>query len=135
MALFNWSDKYSVEVQSIDKQHQKLFAMMNELHEAMASGKGNQLAPAIVKRLVNYTRDHLAAEEGMMRRANYPDFNTHKAEHDELNRKVAKMAKDIEGGNVVLSINLQNFLREWLKTHILLRDKQYSAHLRTAGVR
>lgn len=134
MALFTWSNKYSVEIQSIDKQHQKLFAMMNDLHDAMGSGKGRELAPAIVKRLVEYTRDHLTAEEGMMKRANYPDFASHKAEHDALNREVAKMARGIEDGNTVLSMDLQNFLREWLKTHILQRDMQYSGHLRNAGI-
>jgi hemerythrin len=30
MALLDWSNQYSVEVQSIDRQHQQLFAMLNE---------------------------------------------------------------------------------------------------------
>ena len=40
MALLTWTTEYSVAVEAIDKQHQKLFAMLNELHDAMKSGKG-----------------------------------------------------------------------------------------------
>ena len=31
-------------------------------------------------------------------------------------------------------MDLQKFLCEWLKTHIAQRDKQYSGHLRNAGI-
>ena len=90
MALFSWSDKYSVDVPSIDKQHKKLFDMLNELHDAMSTGNGSQLAPAILKRLVAYTQEHFVAEEAMMKQARYPDLASHKAEHDKLSSEVAK---------------------------------------------
>jgi len=69
MALLNWSKEYSVEVQSIDKQHQKLFDMLNDLHDAMKSGRGVQVGPAILKGLVKYAGEHFADEEKMMVRA------------------------------------------------------------------
>lgn len=136
MPLLSWDSKYSVEVQSIDKQHQKLFEMLNELHDAMKAGKGRQLAPAILERLVSYTQEHFAAEEAMMRQARYPDFASHKAEHDKLKNEVAKMVKDLEGGeeSSMLAMPLLDFLRDWLQTHILSRDKNYTYHLRAAGI-
>jgi hemerythrin len=130
----SWNNGFSVEVESLDKQHQRLFAMLNELHDAMKAGKGKLFAPAILERLVDYTREHFAAEEALMKRANYPDFASHKAEHEKLKNEIAKMLKNAEGGDSGVSMELSDFLREWLKTHILQRDKQYSGHLRTAGI-
>lgn len=39
----NWTDKLSVNVIDMDLQHKKLIAMINQLHEAMAGGKGNEI--------------------------------------------------------------------------------------------
>jgi hemerythrin len=133
MPLVSWNDKFSVEVPSIDQQHQKLFAMMNELYDAMSQGKGKQLAPEILDRLVDYTREHFAAEEAMMKRANYPDFAAHQAEHEKLKAEVAKMLKD--SSSAALSMPLLSFMRDWLQSHIVSRDKCYTASMRTAGIR
>jgi hemerythrin len=135
MALFTWNKEYSVDVQSIDKQHKKLFDMINELHDAMVAGKGSLLAPGIVKRLAAYTREHFTSEEGLMKLASYPDFASHKAEHDKLNDEVAKMVKSLADETVVLTMDLQEFLRSWLMTHIAQRDKKYSLYLHAAGIR
>jgi hemerythrin len=45
MALMEWKDKYSVNVPTIDTQHQNLFATINELFDAMRSGTGAKLVP------------------------------------------------------------------------------------------
>jgi hemerythrin len=134
MALLNWSKEYSVEVQSIDKEHQKLFDMLNELHDAMKVGKGSQIAPAVLKRLVAYTCEHFAHEENMMLRARYPDFPKHKVAHDNLTREVSQILRDFEAGEVVLSMKLLDFLRNWLQSHIMGCDKQYSGHPQAAGI-
>lgn len=135
MALFTWSNEYSVKIQSIDRQHQKLIDMVNELHEAMRAGKGSLLAPEIVGRLATYAQEHFAHEEEMMKLAKYPDFTTHRAEHDKLVGEVAKLARGIGQGSTVLTMDLQEFLCNWLKTHIAQCDKKYSTHLQTAGIR
>lgn len=134
MALLNWSKEYSVEVPSIDKEHQKLFGMLNELHDAMMVGKGSQIAPEVLKRLVAYTCEHFANEESIMVRTRYPDFARHKVEHDKLASEVAKIAQDFNEGKVVLSIKLPEFLRAWLHSHILGCDQRYSRHLQAAGI-
>ena len=136
MPFLSWSKEFSVEVESIDKQHQKLFDMLNEMHDAMRAGKGRQLVPAILKSLISYCCEHFTAEEAFMKQANYPHFAIHKAEHDKLKNEVAKMVNDFESGNAssVLSMELQNFLCDWLQSHIRNSDKRYSAHLHTAGV-
>jgi hemerythrin len=103
--------------------------MLNELHDAMKAGKGAQLAPSILKNLVQYTREHFASEEAEMAHAGYPDLAKHKAEHDKLTREVLKLMQDIENGKAVLSMKLLQFLRTWLQDYILGCDKKYAPHL------
>lgn len=134
MALLEWSNEYSVDVPSIDKQHMKLFVMLNALHDAMKTGTGSQLAPEILKSLVQYTREHFGNEESLMIRAQYPGFASHKAEHDKLTGEVVKMVRDVEEGKAVLSMDLLEFLRKWLQAHIAASDKKYTAHLQGAGI-
>jgi hemerythrin len=135
MALVDWKSEYSVDVQQIDKEHQKLFSMLNELHDAMRSGKGGQIAPEILKRLVAYTREHFTYEESLMIRAQYPDFVRHKAEHDKLTDEVVRTVQDFDAGKTMLSMQLLDFLKKWLQTHILTVDKKYSTYMQSAGIR
>jgi hemerythrin len=135
MALVTWGTQYSVAVDSIDKQHQKLFGMLNELHEAMKAGQGKQTAPLILGGLVQYAAEHFANEEGLMRKAGYPAYAGHKAEHDKLTAEVLQMVRDFEAGKVVLTVDLADFLSKWLQTHIIACDKKYTAHMQAAGVR
>jgi hemerythrin-like metal-binding protein len=129
MAPLNWSNEYSVEVEGIDRQHQQLFAMLNELHLAMKTGKGAQAAPRILKRLVDYACEHFALEEALMTQANYPELARHKAEQEKLTGEVAKMMQDIESGKTVVSMKLLQFLRSWLQDHIAGVDKKYTSYL------
>jgi hemerythrin len=135
MALLDWKNEYSVDIQSIDKQHKKLFETVNQLHDAMKSGVGARLVPVILNSLVSYTRDHFADEEKLMRQAAYPAYASHKAEHDRLTNEVVRLVQDMEAGRVAMSMQLLEFLKEWLQKHILSTDKQYSSRLQAAGVR
>jgi hemerythrin len=125
----NWTAEYSVEVESIDQQHQKLFGMLNELHDAMKVGEGAQTAPRVLKNLVEYVCEHFALEEALMAQAQYPELARHKAEHDKLTGEVAKLMQDFESGKTVMSMTLQRFLRTWLQEHILGCDKKYMSYL------
>jgi hemerythrin len=129
MALLTWSTEYSVAVEAIDQQHQKLFAMVNELHDAMKDGKGAQTAPRILKQLVEYVCEHFALEEALMAEVHYPELARHKVEHDKLTTEVAKLLQDIESGKTVLSMKLLQFLRSWLQDHIVGCDKKYTSYL------
>ncbi len=134
MALFVWKNEYSVKVQSIDKEHQRIFEMINELHEAMRVGQGSKVAPAILERLLDYTREHFAYEESLMQKAKYPDLGAHRIEHVKLTTAVSKMKQDFDKGNTAISLTLADFLKDWLKAHIAARDQKYTEYLVAAGI-
>ena len=71
--MFEW--KYSVNIASIDAQHQKLFAIADELHEAMRNGQAGPVLAKTLDRLVQYTKTHFANEEGLMKIHGYPGIH------------------------------------------------------------
>ena len=130
MGLFAWSSQYSVNVPEIDAQHKQLFRMANELHAAMLEGAGQQILDDLLNKLVAYTRWHFAAEEGLMRAHNYPDYATHRAQHEQLTATVLQFRDDFEAGRRALSIPLMKFLKDWLTHHIMGMDRKLGPYVR-----
>ncbi len=123
--LLTWGPEYSVGVPAIDSQHKALFGMLNELHDAMLTGRGPQMTRSLLKRLVEYTRDHFTAEEKAMSAVGYPKLGKHRAEHEALTRKVQEYVVRLESCETAINLHLLNFLREWLSKHIRQTDKEY----------
>jgi hemerythrin len=132
--MFEWNDSYSVKIGSVDQQHQKLFEIAEELHTAMASGKGKPALEGVLQRLVEYTAMHFAHEERLMRLHDYPGAAQHMAEHSELKRQVLDFQKEFRAGRTSLTVDLMIFLRTWLQKHIKGSDMRYAPHFRDRAV-
>lgn len=135
MALFTWKDEYSVNIREIDDQHKQLVNMVNELHEAMMQQRAKDVLGSILNKLVSYCASHFATEERLMQTHGYPDFTDHKAKHDKMTAKVLALQSDLKAGKMNLTIEVSQFLKDWLDKHILGTDKKYSAHLNAKGVK
>ena len=69
-----------------------------------------------------------------MEQANYPEFTKHKAEHDELTRKVLAFQSDYDAGRIAMSVELLHFLKHWLTHHISESDHAYAPFLKANTV-
>lgn len=134
MALFTWNDSYSVKVTQCDEQHKKLFAIVNELADAMRMGKGQEVVNKTVAELLQYTRTHFQQEEELMKKANYPQLQAHQEMHRKFVSEVELVQKQIKGGQHANSVGVLNMVRDWLVNHIQKVDKQYGTHLNAAGI-
>jgi hemerythrin len=134
MALFYWKDEYSVSIEEIDRQHKTLVEMINELHSSMLSGKGKDVLGPIFKGLVEYTTTHFKTEEDLMSRHLYPELTEHKEKHTFFINKINDYATQFESGNLLISIELMNFLKDWLISHIAGMDKKYSSFFSDKGI-
>jgi len=133
--LFQWNNSYSVHIGVIDTQHKTLVSMVNDLHQAMTGGSGKDKLGGILSNLIKYTQAHFATEERLMQSHGYPDFLAHKSEHDNLTHTVLDLQRRFLSGQVALSIEVMEFLNDWLVKHILGSDKKYSPFLNAHGVR
>jgi hemerythrin-like metal-binding protein len=135
MALFVWNEKLSVGIPSIDNQHKKLVTFINQLHDGMMAGKGKEVVGPVLKGLIEYTATHFKYEEQLFAKTGYAEAADHKKHHDDLVRQVMDIQKKYEqSGPNALTIQVMNFLKEWLTGHILGADKRYVAHLTAKGV-
>lgn len=134
MALLTWSDKYSVGVRELDEQHQKLVAMINELHDAMKAGQGKTALAQILQSMAEYTQSHFAAEEKYMTRFQYPEYVDHKLAHQQFIWKVSDFREAFDKGQASLSLEVMNFLKDWLSQHIVGVDKRYGPFLNQHGI-
>jgi hemerythrin len=134
MAIFAWNESYSVHVQPMDEQHQKLFEIINTLAEAMQRAKGDDVVRDTVEQLAVYTRTHFLQEEALMRRTAYPGLAAHQEQHRRLMEDVEQYKRALEEGRSASPISLLNFVRQWLVQHIRQSDKAYSDHLNANGV-
>jgi hemerythrin len=127
--MFEWRREYSVNIASIDAQHQKLFAIAGGLHEAMRMGQARLVLTKILDRLVQYTKSHFAHEEGLMRMHSYPDLAIHKEEHEALTKQVLDFLHAFQAGDAFISVELMTYLKNWLEKHIKGTDMLYSPFL------
>ena len=132
---FRWTEKYSVNIAVLDRQHQALFDTVNELKEALTSGHGSVVVDDVLKKLFDYALTHFAAEELLMTEHAYPGLETHRAEHKRFARNTKKFLEDYKAGKTGVPVELLLFLQSWLNDHLLKTDKAYSAYLNARGVR
>ena len=133
MNLFEWKDSYSVDILSIDNDHQGLLKIINQLFEAMSHGKASDLISEYIIQLLNYTKTHFEREEYYFSTTNYPDTFEHKLQHQFFIEKIQEFKTQLENGDKKISIELIKFLSDWLINHIIISDKKYMVHLKNNG--
>lgn len=121
MAMINieWSDHLSVGVESIDEDHRKLVAMVNELFSACFVGVGDDAVAAILSEVIDYTQYHFAREEHFLRERGSLALESHAKEHRKLTEQVLAISQQ---GVSALSDDVLLFLRDWLAQHIIGTD-------------
>lgn len=132
MAYMDWKVEFSVENPLIDKQHQALFGLVNEVADKVKAGN----LPAIkdvVNRLAAYTVEHFKDEEFIMKKARYAGLEDHQMVHVELLRQVQEIQQKLEKNQPVSMIVIIRFLSDWLTTHILKDDMAYKISIK--GIR
>ncbi|MHB8136545.1 MAG: bacteriohemerythrin [Anaerolineaceae bacterium] len=122
MAFYSWKQEYSVGNDLMDEQHQVLIEMINKLHDAMKIGKGNVEAGHIVTEMIDYSVMHFSMEEKFA----YTGRSDHNIEHTAFMTKADEFRKHINTGSFTLSMEVANFLKDWLTNHILVNDMAYS---------
>jgi hemerythrin len=135
MPLIQWTDRLSVGVKKFDEQHKQLVAMINELQDAMLAAKGKGAASKILLKLTDYVAVHFREEERAMDDAGYPAVAEHKLEHRKLAAEVQQYVKRAQAKDLMVTVGLMNFLRDWLINHIQKTDMQYSGVLGATTVR
>jgi hemerythrin len=128
-----WSDRLSAGVAAIDEDHKHLVDMLNELYDAIESGSSREILGNLLDRLVDYTQMHFEHEEALLEQVHYPDLEVHRHEHEVAKGEILKLRERFRTGSMVApSLELVNYLKDWLFDHIIDADRETFPHLRNA---
>ena len=138
MALIEWDGSLTLGIAVIDRQHERLVAIINRLHDATMQGRGAAVVGEIMDELILYSATHFGMEEKYFAQFAYPDADEHKREHDALIEKVSAFANDLEhaqgGSRSVLVKELLEFLKIWWRYHMMETDSKFVALFKARGL-
>jgi len=77
--------------------------------------------------------EHFHAEEKLMEQAGYDKLDEHKRIHEKLVNEVLDFQRQFKSGNATVSLDLMNFLSDWLINHIKGVDRKYVPLLKQKG--
>lgn len=135
MSYLVWDKSRSVDIPSIDKEHHKLFDMINDLYDHIGKKSNDEIISTLIKEMKLYTLHHFTTEETLFKQFDYPDYEAHKAEHDEFIAKVKDPEKRFNRGRLILSFEITSFLKNRIKNHIKGTDAKYVDFLKSRGVK
>jgi hemerythrin-like metal-binding protein len=134
MPIIEWDESMAVGVAQIDRQHQELVRIINQLFDAYQAGGDRPALEKSVRRFCDYTLGHFALEETLMDRHGYPDSGRHVAEHMECSMKAIDFLAQYIEGKDTLTGDVLNFLVAWFRSHTTGTDKPLGAYLNTRGI-
>ncbi len=131
METFTWGPHFDVGDDKINREHQKLIAMMRNLAQLCKKSVPKQQVLFAYDALIQFTEEHFADEEELMAELNYPDLENHKKIHQQLLDNLYKYREELVVSVYgVLPSSVFDFFQNWLMTHILIVDQKYGAVLK-----
>lgn len=121
-----WQDRYNLGVEVIDKEHKKLFSILNKLFDF---GKQEEKSQWVCQEAVKYFRDHalqhFADEEAYMLSVNYEGFEVHRRIHKNFReRTLPALERELELTKYSEE-SINHFLSVcagWMIGHTLIED-------------
>jgi len=130
MDIVEWDDSFSVGNALMDAHHRIFFEMVKEFSSLTNRDDRNAIKERI-EFLFEYAAMHLGAEEKLMRKANYPEIERHKAEHAAFVLGLLSTKKSFDKDPTSIAAdNILKIMQDWLVIHIMGSDKRYTPYVR-----
>lgn len=128
-----WTPNLSVGVNQIDDQHKIWFEKANELFEAGKAQRAKEYINTMIDFLDEYTKQHFRDEEAYMEEIHYPELDAQKKAHAIFIDNLAKLKKEYNetDGNILVILNANKMVLDWLTNHIRSMDKKIGEYVKT----
>lgn len=134
MGRIEWTPDLKVGVEKVDEQHKKLFQLIDDFYANIQSKSPMERMEVLISAMKEYSVFHFSEEESLMLKAGYADYAVHKQQHDAFIAKVDDYTNRFKSGKLILSVEITNFIKEWLVKHISVMDKAYAPTLAEKGI-
>ncbi|TAN45466.1 MAG: bacteriohemerythrin [Nitrospirae bacterium] len=129
--MFKWTPSLSVGVEVIDRQHQELFMLFEDLSKDLQEEKGDVHVGRAIGFLEDYVRKHFTLEEKYMRVLEYPDYNSHRMQHEEFIESFNALKVHFEKRDMsLLASGITGVIYHWLVNHVSKTDKAMGEFLK-----
>lgn len=128
-----WTPNLSVGVKMIDDQHKMWFEKAEKLFDAGKNHQAKEYIGELLTFLDDYTKKHFADEEKYMLSIHYPEYEVQKKAHTAFIAELAKLRNDFDtsGGSLMVILNANQMVVDWLTKHISNMDKKIGEFART----
>ena len=122
MALIEWNDDFNSGIKSVDHEHQELVNEINELYGKITDDCGVETVEFHLGEIHGLIEQHFALEERLMRDGRYPNYTSHKIDHDKLLEEIREIMDavstdpDMDTGTA-LAERLDKWFSEHFRTH------------------
>lgn len=120
-----WDDSLLTGIENIDSQHKELFKYLDKFLSAMKDGKGKQEIESALNFLEEYVIKHFKYEEEIQKKYGYPKSKEQSSQHEYFKNQLKQLRVEFDktGESVLLALNVQNKITDWVKNHIFTLDK------------
>jgi hemerythrin len=132
--LMAWSSSYELGIQELDDQHAEIAGVLNRLHAAYQARKDPATLLSLLHRLIASVRVHFHTEEAIMGEHGYVEQDLHKAEHDFLVAHVLELHDEFAAGKTGMTDSVMEYLKDWLRNHMLVADRRLGHWLKERGL-
>ena len=133
--FFVWSNaEHAIGVTVVDQEHQRLAALMSQVHDTLRTKEDRALAQNLMGALIYETWVHFDHEEKVMAEVGFHEREAHVAEHAALIQQAKGMLQKVQKGDIS-SQAMPDFLMTWLIPHIQITDRKYAECLQRHGFR
>lgn len=129
MSEIRWDESMYIGVETIDSQHEKLVFMINELYYAYMEGREKSVLADSITSINEYARTHFATESELMSRHDYPEQNSHLAEHRDFMARSVDFSLAYLHDKEELTAEMLDYLMDWWSRHIKGTDKRLGRFL------
>lgn len=135
MSKFEWLPIFEVGVPEIDDAHRHLFALANEINEAIER-KDCDLSRARVQVFIEASENHFAAEEKFLAKVGYVETESHRHYHAALLTKAKKVKQmcDDEMNRGQVKGECYREVMAFLIDDVIRGDKTFKSYLDDKGI-
>lgn len=129
-----WNESCSVGIPVFDKQHKRIYELINIFFNQVQSGYSGQKLVDTLSELKNFAEYHFNYEEKIMKENGYAEFSEHKMQHDYFLTELFNLISGILDGIIILNLESVQYIYVWLEKHILETDIRYTEFMIEKGI-
>ena len=127
-----WHNKYNIGIKTIDKQHKKLFDLVNALYNLEDGADIKEDLRKILYEFSYYMKTHFQDEEEYMLSIGFPSLEEHKQIHLDILKALSKIINTPAKPNIVKS-KMKIVTKRLIIDHILNEDMKIKLFLLEKG--